>query len=128
MVKEICVTNEDLFVFADYLIKGEMKKAIEEYQKLLTKKHPLEIMSALHTMLHNKIKIKANSSKYSPDDIAKMTNMHPYRVKMEIQDLKNVSLKNLVKLKQNLTNAEYKLKSGQAFMEMEKELEYAILQ
>ena len=37
MVKEICVTNEDLFVFADYLICDEKVKAIEEFQKFYRK-------------------------------------------------------------------------------------------
>lgn len=128
MVKEICVTNEDLFIFADYLISENKTKALEEYQKLLTKKHPLEILSVLHTLLHSKIQIKANSSKYSADEIAKMINMHPYRVKLEIGKLKNTSLKNLVKLKQNLTTAEYKIKSGQSMLDIDREVEYAILQ
>jgi len=128
MVKEICVTNEDLFAFADFLINNNKTKALIEYQKLLTKKHPLEILSVLHTLLHNKIQIKANSSKYSADEIAKFTNMHPYRVKIEMQNLKNISLKNLVKLKENLTEAEYKIKSGQASLDVGREIEYAILQ
>lgn len=128
MVKEICVTNEDLFTFADYLIADNRAKALEEYQKLLTKKHPLEILSVLHTLLHGKIQIKANSSKHSADEIAKIINMHPYRVKLEIGKLKNISLKNLVKLKQNLTTAEYKIKSGQALLDIDKEVEYALLQ
>ncbi len=128
MVKEICVTNEDLFVFADYLIDGNLTKTLEEYQKLLSKKHPLEILSVLHTLLHGKIQIKAYSAKYSPDEIAKMINMHPFRVKLEVQRLKNVSLKNLVKLKKNLTEAEFKIKSGQSGLDVDKEIEYAILQ
>lgn len=53
--------------------------------------------------------------------------MHPYRVKLEMQNLK-YSTKNLVKLKQNLTNAEYKIKSGQSNLGVDKEIEYAILQ
>lgn len=128
MVNEICVTNEDLFVFADHLGAGDKMNALVEYKKLLVKKHPLEILSVLHTLLHSKIQIKAYSSKYSPDEIAKLTNMHPYRVKIEIQKLKNTSLKTLVKLKQNLTDAEYRLKSGQATLELDKEVEIAILQ
>ena len=127
MVREICTTGEDLFGFADYLIRENTGKALEEYQKLLVKKHPLEILAALHTMLHNSIQIKAYSSKYSSDEIAKMINMHPYRVKLEIQKLKNVSLKNMVKLKKNLTDAEYRIKTGQSAMEPEREVEYAIL-
>ena len=128
MVKEICVTNEDLFVFADYLLKGDKQKALEEYQKLLIKKHPLEILSVLHTLVRNSIQIKAYSAKYSQDEIAKMINMHPYRVKLEIQKLKNVSLKHLVKLKKNLTDSEYKFKMGQSILGIEREVEYAILQ
>lgn len=103
MIKEICVTNEDLFVFIDYLVEGNKSKALLEYQKLLAKKHPLEILSVLHTLLHGRIQIKAYSAKHSPDEIAKIINMHPFRVKMEIQKLKNISLKDLVKLKKNLT-------------------------
>lgn len=128
MIKEICVTNEDLFTFADYLITENKQKALEEYHKLLTKKHPLEILSVLHTLLHGKIQIKANSIKYSPDEIAKIINMHPYRVKLEVQKLKNISLKNLVKLKQNITAAEYRIKSGQALSDVDREVEFAILQ
>lgn len=128
MIKEICVTNEDLFVFADYLIYDDRVKALEEFQKLLSKKHPLEILSVLHTLLHGRIQIKAYSAKHSPDEIAKIINMHPYRVKLEVQKLKNVSLKNLVKLKQNLTTAEYKIKSGQATLDVDREVEYALLQ
>lgn len=128
MIKEICVTNEDLFVFIDYLVEGNKSKAILEYQKLLAKKHPLEILSVLHTLLHGRIQIKAYSAKHSPDEIAKIINMHPFRVKMEIQKLKNISLKDLVKLKKNLTDAEYKIKSGQSNLDIDKEIEYAILQ
>lgn len=128
MIKEICVTNEDLFVFIDYLVEGNKSKALLEYQKLLAKKHPLEILSVLHTLLHGRIQIKAYSAKHSPDEIAKIINMHPFRVKMEIQKLKNVSLKDLVKLKQNLTDAEYRIKSGQSNLDIDKEIEYAILQ
>ena len=127
-VKQICTNNDDLFAFIDYLATGETTKALNEYQKLLLTKHPLAILSVLHTMLHSKIQIKANAGKYSPDEIAKITNMHPYKVKLEIQKLKNTPLKTLVKLKTNLTNAEYRIKSGQSGMSPEREVEYALLQ
>ena len=128
MVKEICVTNEDIFVFIDYLACGDKVKVMEEFQKLLMIYHPLEILRVLHTMFHDKLQIKAYASKYSADEIAKMINMHPYRVKLEIQRLKNVPLKNLVKLKENLTDVEYRIKAGKATMDVEREVEYAILQ
>ena len=128
IIKEICVNNDDLFAFIGYLSSGNMPKALAEYQKLLMTKHPLAILSVLHSMLHTKIQIKANSLHYSPDEIAKMINMHPYRVKLEMGKLKNISLKNLVKLKENLTQAEYKIKTGQSSMSPEREVEYALLQ
>ena len=127
MIKEICVTGEDIFAFTDSLVEGDIAKALAEYQKLLAKKHPLEILSTLHTGLRNSIKIKGYSNKYSSDEIARMINMHPYRVKLEMQKLKNVSLKNLVRLKENLIEAEYKIKTGQSSMDTEREVEYAIL-
>ena len=127
IVKEICVNNEDLFAFIDYLATDNKAKALEEFQKLLTSTHPLAIMSVLHTMLHNKIQIKANAKNHSSDEIARMINMHPYRVKLELQKLKNISLQTLVKLKENLTEAEYRIKSGQSNMLPEREVEYALL-
>ena len=127
MVKEICTTGEDIFSFANLLISGDLGGCLKEYNKLLAKKHPLEILASLHTILRNSIKIKAYSGKYSSDEIAKMLNLHPYRAKLEVLKLKNVSLKNLVKLKKNLTDAEYKIKTGQSAMDMEREVEYAIL-
>lgn len=128
MVKEICVINEDIFTFADYLINEQKAKALEEYHKLLAKKHPLEILSVLQTLIHNKIQIKVVSSKNSPDEIARILNMHPYRAKLEVQKIKSVSLKNLVKLKENITTAEYKIKTGQSVLDVDKEVEYALLQ
>ena len=127
IVKEICVNNDDLFAFVDYLSSGDLAKALNEYQKLLMAKHPLAILSVLHTMLHSKIQIKANSLQYSPDEIAKMINMHPYRVKLEMGKLKNISLKALVKLKENLTEAEYRIKTGKTSLPPEREVEYALL-
>ena len=46
-------------------------------------------------------------------------------VKLNLQKLKNTSLKDLVKLKQNLTQAEYNIKAG-LVLDIEKELENAL--
>lgn len=127
MVKEICVSNEDLFAFIDSVVMGAKLKALEQYNKLISSRYPLSILATLHSSLKDKIFIKANGGKYSQDEIAKMTGMHPYRVKLELQKLKQVPLKNLVSLKENLTEAEYKIKSGQSNLAPEREIEYAIL-
>lgn len=121
-VKELCISNEDLFAFSDYLMKDEKDLALLEYRKLLEKKFCLEIVAALQTMIRKWILLKAKSSECSPFELSKLTGQHEYVVKLNLQKLKNTSLKDLVKLKQNLTEAEYKIKSGQSLVP-EKEVE-----
>lgn len=125
-VKDICISNEDLFAFSDFLMVGEKDKALKEYRKLLEKKYPLEILSTLQTMLRRWIVIKAKSSELSPFELGKLTGQHEYVVKLSIQKLKKTNLKELVKLKQNLTQAEFKIKSGQSY-NVEDEVENAFM-
>lgn len=113
MVKEICISNEDLFTLADFLLKGDKGHALLEYHKLLDKKHPLEILSALQTMLRKWITIKLKSNEVSLFEISKIVGQHEFVVKTTLEKMKDTPLKDLVSLKQNLTNAEYKIKSGQ---------------
>lgn len=127
MVKEICITNEDLFSLADFLLKGQKGKALMEFQKLLDKKHPLEIMSALQTMLKKWITIKSKANDVSLFELSKITGQHEFVVKTTLAKMKETPLKDLVKLKQNLTNAEYRIKKGDSLNAAE-EVERAILQ
>lgn len=126
MVKEICISNEDLFSLADFIIKGEKIHALIEFNKLLDKKHPLEIMSALQTMLRKWITIKTKSRELPLSEISKLTGQHEFVVKTTLEKMKNTPIADLVKLKQNLITAEYKIKSGEA-INVEDEVENAIL-
>lgn len=114
MVKEICISNEDLFSFTDFLLKGDRGCALSEFKKLLDKKHPLEILSALQTMLRKWIIIKSKSREISMFELSKLTGQHEFVVKTTLEKMKNTPLKDLVALKQNLTQAEYNIKSGQS--------------
>lgn len=125
MVKEICISNEDLFAFSDFLMENKKDKALLEYRRLLDKKYPLEILATLQTMLRRWIILKAKAQECTSFELAKLTGMHEYVVKLNLQKLKKTNLKDLVKLKQNLTEAEYKIKSGQSF-DVEEEVENAL--
>ena len=114
MVKEICISNEDLFAFSDYLLEGKKDLALREYRKLLEKKYCMEIVSTLQTMLRRWIILKAKSSECTPMELSRLTGQHEYVVKLTLQKLKKTNLKDLVKLKQNITETEFKIKSGQA--------------
>lgn len=114
MIKEICISNEDLFAFSDYLLEGKKDLALREYRKLLEKKYCMEIVSTLQTMLRRWIILKAKSSECTPMELSRLTGQHEYVVKLTLQKLKKTNLKDLVKLKQNITETEFKIKSGQA--------------
>ena len=114
MVKENCLSNEDLFAFSDFLMEGEKDLALVEFRKLLSKKHFLEILSPLQTMLRQWIILKGSASEMSSFELAKVVGWHEYRVKLTLQKLKKANLKDLVRLKQNITETEYRIKAGLA--------------
>ena len=125
MVREICISNEDLFAFSDFLMENEKDRALLEYRKLLDTRYPLEILSTLQTMLRRWIILKARAQSATPMELSRMTGMHEYVIKLTLQKLKKNNLKDLVKLKENLTEAEYRIKSGLA-PDVEKEVENAL--
>lgn len=125
MVREICISNEDLFAFSDYLMENRKDKALLEYRRLLDTRYPLEILATLQTMLRRWIILKSKTKTASPMELSRMTGMHEYVVKLNLQKLKNTNLKDLVRLKQNLTDAEYRIKAGLA-LDVEKEVENAL--
>lgn len=126
MVEDICISNQDLFNFAEFIMKGKKDLAILEFKKLLDKKHPLEILSAIQTMLRKWIILKTKSSELSAAELSRMTGMHEFVVKQTIQKLKNTSAAELVKLKENLFDAEYKVKSAES-IDIVSEVECAII-
>lgn len=114
MVREICISNEDLFNFTDFLLKNNKGHALLEFQKLLDKDNPLKILSTLQTMLRKWITIKSKASEMPLFEISKLVGQHEFVVKTTLEKMKNTPLKDLVNLKQNLLEAEYRIKSGQA--------------
>lgn len=125
MVKEICISNEDLFGFTDSLLKNNKGQALLEFQRLLDKKHPLEILSTLQTMLRKWITIKSKSRELPMFEISKLVGQHEFVVKTTLEKMKDTSLRDLVRLKQNLIQAEYRIKSGQSINPVD-EVEYAL--
>lgn len=118
MVQDICISNEDLFNLTDYIMSGDKGKALLELKMLLDKKYPLEILSALQTMLRKWIIFKTQSPAKSVQDSGL-----PESVRKK---LKNVSVADLVKLKENLFSVEYKIKSAES-VDMISEVECALI-
>ncbi len=125
MVEQISISNQDLFNITDLLMKNKKDKALLEFKKLTDKKHPLEILAAIQTLLRKWIILKTNKNS-SIQELSKATGMHEFVVKQTIVKLKSTSVTELVKLKQNLFNVEYKIKSAEA-LDIISEVEIALI-
>ncbi len=126
MVLDICISNQDLFNFAELIMTDNKDKALLEFKKLLDKKHPLELLSAIQTMLRKWILLKTKSSTCTPSELSKLVGMHEFVVKQNLQKLKKTPVSELVKLKENLFEVEYKIKSAES-VDMISEVECAII-
>lgn len=126
MVEEISISNQDLFNLTEYIMKNRKDEALAELKKLTDKKHPLEILSAIQTMLRKWIIIKIKSADISSQELAKLTGMHEFVVKKTKEKLKNTSASELVKLKENLFEAECKIKKAES-LDINSEVEIALI-
>ena len=125
MVESICNSNEDLFALTEMIMTGNRDKALLEFKKLLDKKHPLEILSAIQTMLRKWILIKTYKNQ-SIQELMKLTGMKEFGIKQTQAKLKNTNISDIVKLKENLFETEYKIKSAEV-LDIISEVECAII-
>ena len=113
MVTEIAISNQDLFNITEMIIKNQKDRALLEFTKLTDKKHPLEIVSAIQTMLRKWIILKTKSSTMSASELSKIVGQHEFVIKQTLTKLKNTGTSELVKLRQNLYEVECKIKAGE---------------
>ena len=126
MVKDISISNQDLFNFTELIMTGEKDRALLEFKRLTDKKHPLEILSAIQTMLRKWIILKIKASSHSTSELSKLVGMHEFVVKQTLQKLKKTAVADLVMLKENLYKAECNIKSTDA-SDIISEVECAII-
>lgn len=126
MVEEISISNQDLFNITELIMKNQKDKALLEFKKLTDKKHPLEILAAIQTMLRKWIILKTKSASCSPMELSKLTGQHEFVVKQSLAKLKNTSASDLVNLKRNLYEAECKIKSAES-LDIISEVEIALI-
>lgn len=126
IVRDNCISNQDLFNLTDFIMKNEKDRALLEFRRLTDKKHPLELLSAVQTMLKKWITLKLKSASSTPFELSKLTGMHEFVVKQTLAKLKNTQLKDMVKLKQNLLEAEYRIKNGKSY-DVQFEVENALI-
>lgn len=110
----------DIFKLIDDIVKGNKEEAIEIYHEMLkVNEEPLKIV----IMLANQFRIMYQSKElllkgYSEKDIASILKIHPYRVKLAIQNSRNYNSKTLLKFIDELAKIDIGIKTG----EMNKDL------
>ncbi|MCD7878550.1 MAG: DNA polymerase III subunit delta [Candidatus Gastranaerophilales bacterium] len=126
LIKKYCVSSEDVFVLADLIISANKNEILKQYNLLTEKRHPLEIFSVLQSNIQRFIFIKNYEKRMTAKDMALKLKLHEYIVMKTKEKLNRTSLDRLIKIRENLIEAEYKLKTGQT-LNGEMVLELALL-
>lgn len=113
-IDEYCRLTDNVLALADLIVSNDKTATLKQLFSVFEKTHPLEVSALLQTNLRKLIFIKANYPQMSFRAIADSWKMKSdYPVKLMAEKIKNISLKQLSDLKHNLTEAEYKIKTGQ---------------
>lgn len=112
MIKNIVSSNSDIFNFVDLILEKNYTDALNLIFDIIQKEHYLVSLAFIQTVFTNLLKIKIYSKTMSSFDLAVKLNQNEFIVKKNIQKLEKISLDELVRLKINLSDAEYKLKTG----------------
>lgn len=112
-VKKICSQTEDIFLLADYILYGQKDLALNEYRKLCSDKHYLEILAVLQTSFAKMLAMKIDSAKLSSLEIAGKLKMPEFIVRKRLGEMKNISATRLIEIRKNLLIAESRIKTGE---------------
>lgn len=112
-IKKYCASSEDVFILADLIIQGNKNEILKQYNLLIEKRYPLEIFAALQGNIQKFIFIKNYEKKMNAADIGAKIKLHEFLVKKTQEKLRKTSLDKLIKIRENLINVEYKIKTGQ---------------
>ncbi len=111
-IKNNCNLSDDIFVLSDLIVADDKNAVLRQFESLLERRHELEILSVLQNNLQRFIYIKTSSLTMTAAEIAQNLKLHEFVVIKILEKLKKVSLKNLIQIKEYLTQAEFKVKSG----------------
>ena len=114
----------DIFKLIDDIVKGNKDSAIEIYHEMLkVNEEPLKIV----IMLANQFRIMYQSKElmlkgYTEKDIASLLKIHPYRVKLALQNSRNYSSKTILKYLNDLADIDIGIKTGKLNKDLALEL------
>ncbi|UDI78144.1 DNA polymerase III subunit delta [Staphylococcus taiwanensis] len=119
--------EQNVFLLTEYIQKGQKEKAIQLVKDLIVmKEEPIKLLALITSnyRLYYQCKILAQKG-YSGQQIAKTINVHPYRVKLALGQVRHYQLHQLLNIIDNCAETDYKLKSS--YMDKQLILELFIL-
>ncbi|WP_422060601.1 DNA polymerase III subunit delta [Staphylococcus felis] len=106
--------EQNVFLLTEYIQKGQKEKAISLMKDLIQlKEEPIKLLALITSTYRIYYQTKILSEKgYSPNQIAKTINVHPYRVKLALSQSRKYHLKSLLEVINKCAETDYKLKSS----------------
>ncbi|MDO4679727.1 MAG: DNA polymerase III subunit delta [Aerococcus sp.] len=107
--------DDNIFHLTDYLMRQEVKPAIQLYRTLIEEKQqPIAILALLESnfRLYTQILLLKQVG-YGQNEIAKAINAHPFRVKMAMKQLTHYSTERMIQGYKRLVELEEEMKMGQ---------------
>lgn len=119
--------EQNVFLLTEYIQKGEKYKAIQLIKDLIVmKEEPIKLLALITSNYRLYYQCKILSRKgYSGQQIAKTINVHSYRVKLALNQVKHYQLTHLLNIIDQCAETDYKLKSS--YMDKQLILELFIL-
>ena len=116
--------DTDIFKLIDYIVKNNKNKALEIYNEMLKiNEEPLKIIIMLANQFRIMYQSKELSKKgYTEKDIADTLKIHPYRVKLALQNSKNYDSKILLSYIRDLADMDINIKTGKINKDLALEL------
>ena len=114
----------DIFKLIDYIVQKNKEKALELYYEMLKmNEEPLKIVVILANQFRIMYQAKELIKKgYSEKDIASILKIHPYRVKLAIQNSRNYKSETLLKYLNDLADIDIGIKTGKLNKDLALEL------
>ncbi len=112
MIKNVVSNNTDIYSIVDLILKKDYQQALYHISELLQKEHYLPSLAFIQSTFSNLVKLKLYEHICSSHELAIKLNQNEYVLKKNLEKIKKINLEELVRLKINLTDAEYKLKTG----------------
>lgn len=104
----------DIFAFVDTIINKGKDKALRTYREMLINgEEPIKVLVILANQFRIIYQAKELYKKgYSGNDISKIINIHPYRIKLALQKANNYDSKTLLHYLSKLADLDYNIKAG----------------